>query len=119
MFVYIVAFAFIIFDILTGLIKAVYTQKLNSTVLRKGLFHKLAEILSVIGAGLLEYGISYVNIGINVSLLPIVSAYICVMELISCMENLGEINPDLLKLFRPYLEKLKERDNNDENRKGD
>ena len=118
MFVYIVAFAFIIFDILTGLIKAIYTRKLNSTVLRKGLFHKLAEILSVIGAGLLEYGISYVDIGINVSLLPIVSAYICVMELISCMENLGEVNPDLLKLFKPYLEKLKERDENGENRKG-
>ncbi len=108
MVVYIVTLCFILFDIVTGIIKALYNKKLNSTALRKGLFHKLAEVVAVFGTGLLEYGVQYVNIGIDIPLLPVVSAYICIMELISCMENLAEVNPILGKLFKPYLEKLKQ-----------
>ena len=109
MVIYIVTLCFILFDVVTGIIKAIYNKKLNSTALRKGLFHKLAEVIAVFGTGLLEYGIQYVNIGIDIPLLGVVSAYICVMELISCMENLAEVNPALGKLFQPYLEKLKQK----------
>lgn len=115
MTVYIVALLFILFDIVTGIIKAVYNKKLNSTILRQGLFHKLAEVISIFGSGLLDYGIIYVDIGINIAILPIVVSYICIMELISCMENLAEINPTLSKLFAPYLEKLKERKDENDN----
>lgn len=108
MVVYIVTLCFILFDIVTGIIKALYNKKLNSTALRKGLFHKLAEVIAIFGSGLLEYGTQYVNLGINIPLLGVVSAYICIMELISCMENLAEVNPILGKLFKAYLEKLKQ-----------
>lgn len=110
MVIYIVTLCFILFDIVTGIIKALYNKKLNSTALRKGLFHKLAEVIAVFGTGLLEYGAQYVNIGIDIPLLAVVSAYICIMELISCMENLAEVNPVLGKLFKPYLEKLKQKE---------
>lgn len=110
MIIYIVTLCFILFDIVTGLIKGIYNKKLNSTALRKGLFHKLAEVVAVFGTGLLEYGVQYVNIGIDIPLLGVVSVYICVMELISCMENLAEVNPVLGKLFKPYLEKLKQKE---------
>lgn len=108
MAIYIVTLCFILFDIVTGLIKGLYNKKLNSTILQKGLFHKLAEVIAIFGSGLLEYGSHYVNIGVNIPLLGVVSAYICVMELISCMENIAEVNPVLGKLFKPYLEKLKQ-----------
>ena len=74
---YITVAAFILFDIVTGIIKALYKEGLNSTVLRKGLFHKLSEILAVIGSGLLEYGIQYVNLGIDIPVLGVVTVYIC------------------------------------------
>lgn len=98
---------FILFDVVTGVIKALYQNGLNSTYLRKGLFHKLSEILAVVGAFLLEYGIQYIELGIDVPLLKATTAYICLMELISILENLAEVNPILGKLFKPYLEKLK------------
>lgn len=111
--VYITVGCFIIFDILTGILKALYNEGLNSTLLRKGLFHKLSEVLAVAGSALLEKGIIYVDIGVDIPVLKVVSIYICAMELISILENLGEVNPRLMKLFKPYLEKLKERDNDE------
>lgn len=106
---YIVTCAFILFDILTGLIKAIASEGLNSTILRKGLFHKLSEILSMCAAGLLEYGVVYVNLGVTIPVASAVCAYICLMELISIIENLCILNPGMAKFFKPYLNKLKEK----------
>ena len=108
---YITVSMFIAFDIVTGLITACYKGNLNSTKLRMGLYHKLSEILTVIGATALEYGLSYINLNIDIPILKSVITYICIMELISIMENLGELNPQLGKLFKGFLEKL--------NRKGE
>ena len=104
--VYIIVGCFILFDIVTGILKALYKGKLNSTLLRKGLFHKLSEIIAVVGSGLLQYATTIVDFGVNVPLLPIVSVYICLMELVSIIENLCVVNPKLKKLFSPYLEKI-------------
>lgn len=110
MVLYIIGGCFILFDVLTGIIKALYNEGLNSTYLRKGLFHKLAEVLALVGSGLLEYGIQYVDLGIDIPILKVVLSYICIMELVSSLENLAEVNPALAKLFKPYLEKLKNKD---------
>lgn len=99
---------FILFDVVTGILKGLYNEGLNSTILRKGLFHKLSEVLAVIAGWLAEYGAKYVNIHIPIPLLSVVATYICIMEAISIIENLCEINPSLGKLFKPYLAKLKE-----------
>lgn len=109
---YIAVACFILFDIITGIIKALYNEGLNSTYLRKGLFHKLSEVIAIIGSGLLEYGMNYIELGVELPVLNVVAIYICSMELVSILENLGEVNPALGKLFKPYLEKLKG-DNND------
>ena len=98
---------FILFDIVTGIIRALYNEGLNSTNLRKGLFHKLTELIAVLGAYLLEYGIQYIQLGFDVPLLKATTAYICLMELISILENLASVNPALGRFFKPYLEKLK------------
>lgn len=110
MTVYIVVGVFILFDIGTGLLKAVYRGDINSTELRKGLYHKLSEIIAVIGSGFLEYGITYINLGVDIPVLNVVGAYLCIMELVSILENLGDVNPALAKLFKPYLKKLKEKE---------
>jgi toxin secretion/phage lysis holin len=106
----IVSFCFIGFDIVTGLLKAIYKGKVNSTVLREGLFHKISELLVVFGSGALEYGTAYIKLGIDLPLIEAVTVYICLIELASIIENLCELNPKLAKLFKPYLEKIQKMD---------
>lgn len=116
-FLYIVPFVLICFDFLTGFIKAIYNKKLDSTILRKGLFHKLAELLALIGCGGVDYGINFIDLPFDLPILPSVAIYICVMEIISCFENLCEVNPALNDFFAPYLQKLKNAEK--ENEKND
>lgn len=99
---------FILFDILTGIVQALYHGKLNSTSLRKGLYHKITELLSVAGAFLGEQATAYLDIGVELPLVSVVVIYVCIMETISIIENLCEVNPNLGKLFSKYLEKLKQ-----------
>lgn len=105
---YIAVSAFVLFDIITGIIKALYNGGIDSTKLRKGLFHKLSEIITIVGCGLLEWGVQYVQLGFKIPVLNVVGSYICLMELISIIENICEVNEPLRKLFMPYLSKLKD-----------
>jgi len=115
MAIYITVLCFIGFDIVTGLIKALAKEGINSTVLRKGMYHKLSEILAVVGAGLLQYGASFINLGVEIPALIGVASYICLMELISIIENLALVNPQLYSFFKPFLTKLKsEKDDKNE-----
>lgn len=106
---YIIVAAFVAFDIITGLIKAAKKGTLNSTALRRGMYSKLSEFIAVAGSGLMEYGFNYFHYT-AIPLMSGVTTYICIMELISILENLAEINPNLEKLFRPYLEKIQKLD---------
>lgn len=115
---YIVVLGFILADIITGFLKAGYMGDINSTSLRKGLFHKASEICATIGAGLLEYGASYIDVKIPLPIVSIVATYICIMELVSVIENLCCVNPQLNKLFKPYLEKLKKVNNENDDDRG-
>lgn len=98
---------FIVGDIITGLLKAIYHGKINSECLRKGLIHKFTEIIVVFGGGFLDY-VMIKYLGVHLMLLQTFSIYVITMELISIIENLAEINPQLSGLLKPYLEKLKE-----------
>ena len=116
--VYFVTLAFIGADVLTGLLRAWYNGNISSTILRKGLFHKVSEIITLFGAGAIEYGVQYVELGINVPVLAMVAGYICIMELISVLENLSEMNPALHKLFEPYFKKLNKKEDENGDSKG-
>lgn len=105
-----IASGFIVFDIITGFVKALYHKDVDSSMLRKGLFHKLSEFLTLVGSFLLNYVADYINLGFELPLLNVVSVYICTMELISIVENICEVNPQMYALFSPYLKKLKKKD---------
>lgn len=98
----------ILFDIVTGLIKAGYTGTLNSTALRQGLMHKASEILTVIGAYLLQHGMVQIGLTFEVPVYTPVALYIALMEIVSVIENLCAVNPALARILSPYLEKLKD-----------
>lgn len=103
----IIVLGFIAFDVVTGLIKAGYNGNYNSAIMRQGGFHKCMEVMAMAVAYFVEYAIVYINIGVNVPAVPAVTVYICIMELISILENICAVNPQMCALFKPYLDKLK------------
>lgn len=107
---YICAGVFILFDIITGLTKAWYHKKFDSSIMRQGMFNKLSEVLAVAFSAFLQYGGDKINLGFELPVVPVVTVYICLMEFISIIENLCDINPHLKKLFGKYLEKAKEKE---------
>lgn len=77
-----------------------------------GLWHKTGEILAVAVCSVGEHYKG--TLGLNgVSILIPVCAYICIMEFISIIENLCELNPALAKFFTPYLQKLNQNESED------
>lgn len=105
--------AFICLDIITGLLKAVYEKNLESECIRKGLIHKLGEILAVAVAFLIEYSQTVIlSINFDIPIVKGVCIYIILMEILSVLENICVINPQLRKVFSPYLKKLREKESN-------
>ena len=103
----IIVLGFIVFDVVTGLIKAGYNGNYNSAIMRQGGFHKSMEVMAMAVAYFVEYAVAYVNIGVDVPAVAAVTVYICIMELISILENICAVNPQMCALFKPYLDKLK------------
>lgn len=104
----IVTLVFILFDILTGFLKAAANHNIDSTALRRGLLHKLSEVVAIVFAFLCEYAVKYIHLGVEIPLVIAVCGYIIIMEIISVLENIVEVNPELGKFFSKYLSKLKE-----------
>ena len=110
--------AFICLDIITGLLKAVYEKNLESECIRKGLIHKIGEILAVAVAFLIEYSQTVIlSINFDIPIVKGVCIYIILMEILSVLENICVINPQLRKVFSPYLKKLREKENEIESKR--
>ena len=93
---------FILFDIVTGLIKSLATHSYESGVMRQGLFHKLGEIVCFIFGVVCDIFLPYLGVSLPVSIAQSICIYIVIMETGSVIENIGVINPDLAK----YLHKI-------------
>lgn len=87
---------FMLADIVSGFIKAWHNNDLQSRALRNGLFHK-AAFLGLIGvAQLTELAADKMpEIELNVPIVGAICAYIVLTELVSVLENLRDINPDI------------------------
>ncbi len=108
------ALAFMVIDVFTGVLKAVKNKELNSTKAREGIYKKASFILFIAFGYLADYAMDYVNMGFNLPTAATICTLIIVTEAISVLENLGQINPDLVKLVAPFLSALnkKEGENN-------
>lgn len=108
------ALAFMVIDVFTGILKAVKNKELNSTKAREGIYKKASFILFIAFGYLADYAMDYVNIGFNLPAAATICTLVIVTEAISVLENLGKINPDLVKLVSPFLSALnkKEGENN-------
>lgn len=109
------ALAFMVIDVFTGVLKAVKNKELNSTKAREGIYKKASFILFIAFGYLADYAMDYVNMGFNLPAATTICALVIITEAISVLENLGQINPDMVKLVAPFLSALnkKEGENND------
>lgn len=109
-------------DILTGLIKANTASDYHSGTMRKGMYRKVSEWLIMLTSIGLEIGLKMLgeyyqseqlaNFAGTVTAISIF-VYISVMEIISILENFGEINPEM-SWIKPFLKKLRKYTNDDD-----
>lgn len=92
----------IVFDFLTGLVKAKIEEKISSQTGTKGFFKKISLLVCLFFGFFLDYAIPYMLSCVNISLAydtpfgMIISFYIVLNECISIAENLYACNPDIM-----------------------
>lgn len=104
------AMAFMVIDVFTGVLKAVKNKELNSTKAREGIYKKASFILFIAFGYLADYAMDYVDMGFSFPAAATICTLIIVTEAISVLENLGQINPDLVKLVAPFLSALNKKE---------
>lgn len=104
------ALTFMLIDVFTGVLKALKNKELNSTKAREGIYKKASFILFIAFGYLADYAMAYVNMGFNFPAAVTICTLVIVTEAISVLENLGQINPDLVKLVAPFLSALNKKE---------
>lgn len=111
--------AFIVLDIVSGLIAAFTRHDYASSTMRAGLYHKLSEIFAFFFAVVCDILLPYFGITLPLVISKGTAIYIIIMECGSIIENIGKTNPELAQhlkaLFeRTELPEIEEEKNEDE-----
>lgn len=85
-YIFIVPMVMMLFDYITGVMKAWHMNAISSSKLRDGLNHKVGECIIILIAVFLQK-----TLGTPKEITIFVSIYIIIMELISIIENLDEV----------------------------
>lgn len=84
-------------DIITGIIGAIRDgEQIKSSKLRDGLFKKVGFIFCYILAIAINYAETFLTLPFGVDLVPVICTYALVTEIVSIIENISKINPDIL-----------------------
>lgn len=95
-YVALVVMLFIILDFVSGMIKAAIKSELSSTKMREGLMNKLSFILALLLGWLCEWSMPILGLpDVFGAVYIAVGVYITFTEIVSILENLGDINPEL------------------------
>lgn len=91
-----VAICFIVLDFLFGFSAAVANRCVDSSKMREGLWHKIGSIGLIMVADIIDGALlSGVDLGFTAPVMTGTCLYIIIMELVSVLENLVELNPEL------------------------
>ena len=107
-----IALFFHLVDFITGFIKALKLKQISSSKMRDGMFKKVGFILCYIIAIVIDRYGYLVGFSLNFNILPVVIAYAVCTELVSILENISKINPDLKITKLKEFFQIKEDDNN-------
>lgn len=94
---YILVLALVVIDYVTGIIGSVVTHSFSSTIMRTGLWHKLAYLVAIIVGLVLEHLSEYYELGFVFAetITTMIIIWIVITEVGSILENLVKINPNL------------------------
>lgn len=93
--VIVIACAFMVLDIVSGFIGAIVNRNVNSTKMKLGLWHKCGFMLAIVFGCLCEYSMNYIDLGFTLPIQDAVCIFIIATELVSILENLAKISPEL------------------------
>lgn len=89
------ALLMMLFDIVSGLLKGFCTYSLSSTVMREGLIHKAVYILIILLFASFEVAQQHFVTGLDIPTTIAACVYIITAELLSVLENMTEIAPEI------------------------
>lgn len=107
----IITLIFICLDVITGLIQAIKNKTFDSTKMRVGLWHKCGFLLAIALGIICEWSIGIIDLGFTVPIQTPVCAFVCLTEIASILENIGEITPELMN--NKFMEIFKRARNDD------
>lgn len=87
--------AFIVLDVISGFSQACVNHTVDSSVMRRGLWHKAAYILAIALAIVCEYSTGYLDLGFTMPIIAPTCGFISATEIVSIIENLGKLNPEI------------------------
>ena len=91
------AFAFVAFDVVSGLIKAAAAHALSSKKMREGFWHKVASCFAILFSAFCASAAAvceFIPDGFMAAYM-LCCTYIISMETLSILENIGAVNPEL------------------------
>lgn len=91
-----VALIFNAFDLASGIATAIKEKDLQSSKLRDGIFKKAGFLFCYALAFLVDRQGEYIGLNLEVEILPIIVSYVVLTEIVSIIENISKLNPDLL-----------------------
>lgn len=92
-----VALVFNGLDLITGIVGAIRNgEQIKSSILRDGLFKKVGFVFCYALGVLINYAENLMTLPFDVDLVPIICTYAVITEVVSIIENISKINPDLL-----------------------
>lgn len=87
-------------DIVTGWIQASVNGTWDSTKMRKGLYRKTGELLTIVVAYAIQEAVT-----LSIDITACISAYVIIMELLSIIENLDQAGIPVPSFVRTKLGK--------------
>lgn len=101
----VIACVFMVLDLISGFCAAVKNHEVQSSKMKQGLWHKCGFLLAIVFGIMCEYAMSYVDLGFTMPIQIAVCTFIICIEIMSIIENLGKLSPELagsefLKIFK-------------------
>lgn len=92
-----VALVFNGLDLITGIVGALRNgEQIKSNKLRDGLFKKVGFIFCYMLGIAINYAGTFLTLPFGIDLVPVICTYAIVTEVVSIIENISKINPDIL-----------------------
>lgn len=84
-------------DLVTGIVGAIKDgEQIKSSKLRDGLFKKVGFIFCYTLGIMINYAENFLSLPFGVDLVPVICTYAIITEIVSIIENISKINPDIL-----------------------